>query len=592
MRQAFRNLCWYLRLIWRTDKSYFFPFALQALALTATPTVAVLLPQVLLRDIMGGELWVFAKDFGFLCAVAMLSSFLVVYYNFKKEDLFTGLNFKLKEAIQRKAMTMPFVELENPTTLNRLNIASNGVERFVPSVHRAGTGLVANGVILTFYFALVLGLQPLLLLLPVMNIGMSLYLENCARRFEYSLRDENSAYVRKKNYLFSLMYDYGYGKEIRLFTLGGWITGIYRSYQKEYEQLIARISNKKALAAGADLLVTLLREGSVYVYLVLSYLDGGLSVDSFVLYIGVFASFAAVGKTLVHSVIELADAARQIDNYREFLAEKTVFRGGGQIDRHGPWSVEFDRVSFRYPNSGKYVLKDFSCQIPAGAHVALVGNNGAGKSTVIKLLCGLYENYEGTIRINGIDLRQLDLSGYQEGIAAVFQESKVFPATVIENITLQEINTPEEKEKATEALRLIGLWDKIDSLPKKLDTPVTRMIEEDGVELSGGERQNLVICRALYKGGNVLLLDEPTAALDALTEDRIYEHFHTISQGRTTIFISHRLNSTHFCDEILLLEEGQVAEKGTHEELYRQNGRYAKLFQTQARYYREGDEEE
>ncbi len=594
MKKILRNLQWYLELIWRTDKSCFLFFALQSLALAAAPAVGVLLPQVLLRDIMEGSFSVFAGDFAILCAASMTSSFLMVYYGFKKENLFTGLSFKLKEALQERTMTMPFTDLENPAVLNRMSSASGGVDRFVPAIHRAGTGILANGAVLIFYTILVSRLQPLLLLLPLLNMGISLYLENRTSRYEYNLRDEKAALARRKDYVFSLMYDYGYGKEIRLFTLGDWLKGIYRRWQKEYEQLLSRIAAKKTLSAGGDLLAALLREGAVYVFLILGCAEGELSIDAFVLYTGVFASFAALGQTLVRSGIDLADAARQIDSYRNFLAEACTAQATASTNsrivpaKQGPWSVEFDRVSFRYPGSETYILKDFSCRIPAGAHVALVGNNGAGKTTIVKLLCGFYEDYEGTIRIDGTDLRQMDLAACREGIAAVFQESRVFPGTVLENITLQEANTPLEKEAAQKALRLTGLWEKIDSLSDKMDTPMTRAIEPSGVELSGGERQNLVICRALYKGGNILLLDEPTAALDALAEHRVYEQFHAIAQGRTTIFISHRLNSTRFCDQILLLKEGRVAEQGTHEELCRKKGDYEKLFQTQAKYYREG----
>lgn len=597
MTKHLKTLIWYYRQVWCIDRGYYISFGLLTAASIAAPIVSVLLPKIVIRDIQKGDVRIFTADLGLLAVAAIGAAFISAYYGFKNEDVFMGLTFKLKEPIQQRAMTMPFADTENPDKLNQLQFVSESVSKYVPVVHNAGVGLMSGGVILLFYLGLILYLQPALLIFPVLNIAAGIWGEDRAKKFEFDQRNENAALSRKKNYVFSLMYDYGYGKEIRLFDMKQWVMGIYRRYQREQELLLGRIARKKVLAAGIDLLFTLVREGSVYVYLIVIYLQGRLSIDSFVLYTGVFASFAAVGQNFILAAVQLADAARNIREYCGFVEEKTGSDTAGSdmgalpADAGGAWSVEFDRVSFRYPGSDRYVLKDFSCWIPAGAHVALVGVNGAGKSTVVKLLCGFYEDYAGTIRINGKDLREIEPGRYQEGIAAVFQNSQVLPATVLENITLRENNTPEETSRAKEALRLMGLWEKVEALSGKLDAPMTRAIHDDGVELSGGEKQKLAICRALYKGGSILLLDEPTAALDALAEHQIYSHFSMVSKGKTTLFISHRLNSTRFCDEIILLEDGVIAERGTHEELSRLKGKYDRLFQTQAKYYQEGAEE-
>lgn len=225
----------------------------------------------------------------------------------------------------------------------------------------------------------------------------------------------------------------------------------------------------------------------MYFYLVDMYLEGELTVDSFVLYTGVFASFTAVGLSIVQAGVELADTARQVRAYRDFAEEEKNWEGSTtQLSRAEAYGFAFDHVSFRYPGSEQYVLKNFCCKAEPGRHVALVGRNGEGKSTIVKLLCGLYTDYAGTIRVDGVDLRTLDLRNYQDRIAAVFQESRVIPATVLENITLKEKNSPEEEERAKEALRLMRLYDKVESLPKKLETPVGKAIDLDGVELSGG----------------------------------------------------------------------------------------------------------
>lgn len=591
MKEFIQNIRYYIRIVWKSEKSYFAVFVMLTLAMAAGPVAGVLLPKVVIGDIMAQDLEGFAVHIGILALVSVSSSFLLSCYSLKNEDLFVRLGFKLKETLQGKALHMPFADTENPAVLNRLSNAMSSVDRFVGALHRTGTVFLSNSIILGYYIYLAAGLQPLLLLLPFLNIVMNLYFENRVKKYEYQRKDERADITRKRDYTFSLMYDYGYGKEVRLFGIKDWLIGIYRQYQRQYELFLKRIAGKKKSAAAVDILFTLFREAAVYFYLVDMYLNGELTVDSFVLYTGVFASFAAVGLSLVQTGAELADTARQVRTYRDFAEEEGERKGGTALlpraEAHG---FEFEHVSFRYPGSQQYVLKDFSCKAEPGRHVALVGRNGAGKSTIVKLLCGLYTDYEGTIRIDGVDLRTLDLRKYQDRIAAVFQESRVIPATVLENITLQEENTPEEEGQAKEALRLMGLYGKVESLPKKLETPVGKAIDPEGVELSGGERQNLVICRALYRGGGILLLDEPTAALDALAEHEVYTHFHEISRKATTVFISHRLNSTRFCDEIWLLDQGRIAERGSHEELYRKGGIYSRMFRTQAKYYREQEQ--
>lgn len=593
MKTFFHNIRYYVRIVWQSEKSYFAVFAVLTLAMAAGPIAGVLLPKIVIRDILAQDPVWFAVDLGILAAVSMASAFLISYYSLKNEALFVRLGFKLKERLQRKSMEMPFADTENPAVLNSLSNAMSSVNCFVTALHRSGTGFLSNGVVFVFYIFLAAGLQPLLLLFPFLNIALALFFEDRVKKFEYENKDQRADILRKRDYTFSLMYDYGYGKEVRLFGIKDWIIGIYRQYQRQYELFLRRIAGKKKIAAAADLCFTLLREAAVYFYLVEAYLSGEMTVDSFVLYTGVFASFAAVGFNLAQMGAELVDTARQVQTYRDFAEDGWKREdGGAELPRQDAYGFEFEHVSFRYPGSEQYVLKDFSCKVEPGTHVALVGRNGAGKSTIVKLLCGLYTDYEGTIRVGGADLQTLDLRKYQDRIAAVFQESKVIPATVLENITLKEENSPEEVSRAREALRLMGLHDKVESLPKGLETPVGKSIDPDGVELSGGERQNLVICRALCRGGGILLLDEPTAALDALAEHEVYTHFHDISQKSTTLFISHRLNSTRFCDEIWLLDQGRIAERGSHEELYQRGGEYCRMFRTQAQYYRKQEKQE
>ena len=221
-----------------------------------------------------------------------------------------------------------------------------------------------------------------------------------------------------------------------------------------------------------------------------------------------------------------------------------------------------------------------------GENLAIVGLNGAGKTTLVKLLCGFLDPTEGRVLLNGQDIRQYDRRDYYKLFAAVFQDFSVLSATMAENVA--QTRTGIDEARVRVCLEQAGLTEKVRSLPKGLETQVGRDVYEDGIELSGGQTQRLMLARALYKNAPVLVLDEPTAALDPIAEDDIYQKYNEMTKGRTSLFISHRLASTRFCDRILYLKDGRVAEEGTHEQLLKQGGGYAQLFEVQSQYYREG----
>jgi ABC-type multidrug transport system fused ATPase/permease subunit len=246
--------------------------------------------------------------------------------------------------------------------------------------------------------------------------------------------------------------------------------------------------------------------------------------------------------------------------------------------------IEFRSVSFKYPRTKKYVLKNINLTIKTGEHIAIVGENGAGKTTFIKLLCRLYKPTEGEILIDGVNINNYKFDEYIKLLSVVFQDFKMLAFTFKENITFGEQC---DDEKIMELCRVGGVERRIETAPKKLNTSMYKMFEENGIEPSGGEAQKLAIVRALYKNSPIIILDEPTAALDALAEDRMYRQFDEMIKGRTAIYISHRLASTRFCDNIAIFESGLIVGMGTHDELMEENETYKQMFEMQAQYYKE-----
>ena len=255
------------------------------------------------------------------------------------------------------------------------------------------------------------------------------------------------------------------------------------------------------------------------------------------------------------------------------------------------YEFKFENVSFKYPGHDNYVLKNINFTLKSGSKLAVVGVNGAGKTTFIKLIMKLYEPTEGRILLNGVDIRKYEREAYFKLFSPVFQNVECFALPIYQNISFADEERT-DMERVQEALEKSGLMKKISMYEKGVHTNLLKIFDENGIDLSGGERQRLAMARALYKGGKVVILDEPTAALDALAEDRMYREFEDMVGKKTSIFISHRLGSTHFCDKIAMFEDGEIVEEGTHQQLMKLNGKYAYMFNIQSQYYKGGWEDE
>lgn len=279
-----------------------------------------------------------------------------------------------------------------------------------------------------------------------------------------------------------------------------------------------------------------------------------------------------------------------INDYRNFVAweehKETASANEGHITdiNLDQFEFKFENVSFKYPGHENYVLKNVNLTINDGTKLAVVGVNGAGKTTFIKLIMKLYEPNEGRILLNGVDIKEYNREEYFKLFSPVFQNVECFAMPIYQNVSFaEEENT--DMDKVNAVLEQSGLKAKIDSYEKGIHTNLLKIFDKEGIDLSGGEKQRLAMARALYKGGKVVILDEPTAALDALAEDKMYREFEKMIQGKTAVFISHRLGSTRFCDKIAMFENGTVVEEGTHDELMAKNGKYAYMFQIQSQYY-------
>lgn len=410
---------------------------------------------------------------------------------------------------------------------------------------------------------------------------------------QYNKDKDKEGNLEKVGYYYTdVAKDSKMGKDIRNYRLQPFISEKNSANSKAYGKMQNHFARLLMLPSASDALFMVGRDILAYAILIGLYLDGQITLSSFSLMIGIVTGFSTFLSTAVTKFSSLVNCSEHISRYREFLDLPDEMKREGGLDPKAlptPVTIEFRHVSFKYPDSDKWIIHDLNLLIKPGEKLALVGVNGAGKTTIVKLLSGLYYPTEGDILIDGKSLKDLDIEKYYSSLSVINQDSEAFPYSVKTNVIG---NSAWDQAQFDKALTQAGIKDVVDRLPKKEETFLTTDLDPKGVNLSGGQVQKLLLARALYRDGKILILDEPTAALDPIAESELYQEYGSLTVGKTSVFISHRLASTRFCDRIILLEQGQIIEEGTHEELLRKGGEYAKMFAVQAHYYKEGNREE
>ena len=499
----------------------------------------------------------------------------------------------------RHSMRMDYELLERPEALdiqqratNATNSNNEGFEGMMHILQDMGKNIVT--VIVTFVAVTVLDAR-LILALAVLTVLSYLWYRAVIRKDKKEVWDRLSPVWRKIHYMSRVTQHFSFAKEIRLFALKGYLSGKQKDIFESKEE---RIDYHHDLWNGYVLfgqLLNLISRALVYTVLYMAILRDRdpLSIGNFTLYLSLASAFSTALLVLLQRWGDYSRASMEVDDLRSFLELKDEASGTEipEISADGKYEFEFRNVRFRYAGAEKDALKDLNLTLHAGEKLAVVGLNGAGKTTMIKLLLRLYDPTEGQILLNGTDIRTFDKEAYYRLFSPVFQDVQLFAMPLGENTAMLPADRI-DREKAEKALREAGLEEKLDSLEKGLDTEILKVVSEDGIDLSGGEKQKLALARALYRHAPVIVLDEPTAALDALAEKQLYERFDRMVGHSSSVYISHRLASTRFCDRIALFEDGQLKELGTHESLMALGGVYANLFRVQAQYYRENGGEE
>ncbi|MCI8306993.1 MAG: ABC transporter ATP-binding protein [Lachnospiraceae bacterium] len=571
--------------------------ALTILINVIIPVLSTYLPKTVIEIITAGgsfyELAIAILAFmGSIAILAGANKFLTKYMYHQKYRMNT---FYLKR-VALKGLTTDYINQENGI-FRKLQTESflccNGNYSPLTNIYDVLIDLLTSILGLSVFWVILLRLNWWIIIFLIATTVISCFLNQKIIKWTAANSQERISYQQRINYINGIAGDNRSAKDIRLYQMAAWFSDIYKKNMNGLAGWYNRLTNKLFGVAVFDSGMALLRECVIYLYLLYLIWNEQISVADFILYFSVVTGFSTWLSKIFSQISTLNQINLNINYFRSYLEYPETFSRDNGLKspvNDCPKIIELKNVSYKYEGAEQYALHHFSLTIAPGEHIAIVGLNGAGKTTLVKLICGLIEPTEGQVLYDGIDIREYNRIEYYKLFSAVFQQFSIMPVTIEEIVS----ETPSENidhNKVKNCLTISGLWDKIEQLSDGVKSQFGKTIYDDGIEFSGGEIQKLLLARALYKRAPVMLLDEPTAALDPIAESTLYENYNKISTEKTTVFISHRLASTSFCDRIILIENGEICEEGTHNELLELNGKYYTLFEMQAKYYREKNDE-
>lgn len=582
----FKGLVFFLRFGWKHDKRYVLWNVFGQLLSSLAPVLASLMPKFILDELMTGR----RPDRLLLCTAvfagyALLARALSSFFGHDGFIRRCRVSCRFDEQQHARLSRADLSRLESPAYLNMKEKA----QKFLTcDWHGFGylldcaLKIVGQSITLIGVSAIVASLSPWILLAFAALAAGSVLFEGLTRRKALALAQTVILNQRKWTYYSSLFEELRYAQEIRLNGLQNWLLQKERT---ETSRCTAVLQQQHRLFLRADVLtavLTFIQQGLSYAYLIRQALRGVIGIGDFTMYSGAAAAFSGALREVMNSLVEICAYDMYFDQLDEFLRVPETLRESGRLPLPEGRRIEFVDVGYRYEGAEKWALRHVSLILEPGMKLSVAGENGSGKTTFIKLLLRLYDPTEGVILLDGQDVRSLDYDSYLSLFSAVFQDFQLFAMSLRDNLLPGRSLSDAQ---ALHALAQVGLDGFVRSLPAGLDTHLDRLFDERGVLPSGGERQRIALARALLKDAPVIILDEPTAALDPRAEYEIYQGFHALTESKTAVYVSHRLSSARFCDRIAVFHEGTLAECGTHEELMKLNGRYAGLFRMQAQFY-------
>lgn len=520
-----------------------------------------------------------------LLAVPVVTSFITTFLSNAIYEKKLSLNLQMEGSFYTFCFQLDYESLEKPDIMVARDRAERTLQKF-PSVIEQLVELISAMISFGVVSSIIISLNPFIVLFIVATIAINSIISKKYNEKLYGVGRELSRYDNYQGAYSYMLTPFDYAKEVRIFGIWNYLISVYadskiKSNKMELEYF--KTKNKPSLVYA---ITNLTQQAVLYTYLVASVVKHIITIGSMTICLAAAQQFATSLGQVFSSYVNLANMNLDIEEYLNFLKTPSKQRKMGNIiPKFKKGSViEFKNVWFKYPGSDIYALKNVNLTIKEREKLCIVGMNGSGKSTLIKLLMRLYFPTEGEILLNGININCYDYSAYQRLFAPVFQDFANYHLTIGENITFSK---EYDLKKLNKICKQCGLMELLEKLPKGYETQVGKWIDESGIDPSGGEEQRIAIARARYRDGYVFVLDEPTAALDPFAEYEIYSQFNSMTENKTAIFITHRLSAVKLADAVVVFDNGELKEYGTHGQLYAKNGIYKEMFDKQAEFYRE-----
>lgn len=589
---TFENVCQVLKVMFSRYPDAKWKTILQIIIQVGKPLLLTAIPSIAIAAITEGNI---RRYLLLMMGILLILGVLETVQNALAFDLlFCRINSRMLVIIPklvRRVLTMDYAKAEPKKHQKKIQDATEslsgnsvGAERLMAEA----PNLISKLIGLLTYGMTIFVLDVRIILIMILMCVVDIMLRNHAIHFSKKTWSENADIHRQMRYIERGALNLTGGKDVRIYQMQSWFHRIFNRLISRETSLAGKTQLRWFFPTIADQCFIFVRDLLAYFILTTKTVSGEISPAMFTFYLGVIANFSEWFYGFSENLSAIHKASCEHSFYRALMDEEQTPEPNGQLDTPpgSGLTVELKNVCFRYEDADNDTIHNMNLKISSGEKIAIVGNNGAGKTTLVKLLCGLYHPTSGTIYVNGRDITSLNRTDYQKRLSVLFQDIDPFHFTIKSNVCTsdEEHYCP---DRLKESLQKADLWEKINSLPQKENTYITQTFHKDGILLSGGETQKLLLARAIYKNGDFLILDEPTSALDPIAESRIYEQYNKLAENKTALFISHRLASTKFCDRILYLEHGRIAEEGSHEALMAAEGKYREIFDIQSHYYKE-----